>query len=109
VGSFFGRKVSGKLTGSGFILKNFHLGYPRSLAFMNQMFGFSGSRDERCKKTFLQSVGELHRKSYPQLREKATQHENKECARRGNIDLHDHRATTLSAETFSTAPRPALG
>jgi len=65
------------LTGSGFILKNFHLGYPRLLAFMNQMFGFSGSRDECCKKTFLQSVGELHRKSYPQLREKATQHENK--------------------------------
>jgi hypothetical protein len=108
VQSFFERKVPGNLTDSGFILKNCSSRLSEMLAFMNRMFGFSGSRDKRCKKTFLQSVGELHRKSYPQLREKATQHENKECARREHIDLHDHRATTLSAETFSTAPRPAL-
>jgi hypothetical protein len=47
-------------------------------------------------------------KSYPQLREKATQHENQESARREHIDPQNHRATTLSTETFSTAPRPAL-
>jgi hypothetical protein len=75
---------------------------------MNQVFEFSGSRDRRCKKTLLQSVGELHRKSYPQLHEKATQHENQERAKRGHIDLQNQRATTLSAETFSTAPNPAL-
>jgi len=50
VQSFFERKVSGNLTASGFILKNFHLGYPRLLAFMNQMFGFSDGREVNLKK-----------------------------------------------------------
>jgi hypothetical protein len=50
VESFFGRKVSGNLTAAELILKKLHLGHPRLLAFMNQEFGFSGSRDVKLKK-----------------------------------------------------------
>ncbi len=46
------------------------------LAFMNQMFGFSGSRDEKIRKQANRPSAKSPQKSYPQLQRKTMQHEN---------------------------------